>query len=239
MKYKRQIIYALIMLIAAVAIVLIIANVGGTKNGVPAEYSDQIITERISNGEVKTDASVSGLTAVSVDTISGIYVEDGSDEVLDNILTLTISNDSDTMLQYAKLILSIGDEEYLFEISSIPAGETVRAMEMNRKPLTSAEGDIVLNQEYIAWTYDNLTMCESVLNVVQRENAIIVENISGETVNAPLYVYYKNYVDGIYIGGITYRAGTMENIEPGETVVLSAKHFDPEVSQLLFVTYVP
>ena len=239
MKYKRQIIYALIMLIAAVAIVLIIANFGGTKTDASGMYNDQIITERIANGEVKTDPSVSGLTAVSVDTISGIYVEDGSDEVLDNILTLTISNDSDVMLQYAKLILSIGDEEYLFEISSIPAGETVRAMEMNRKPLTSAEGDIVLNQEYIAWTYDNLTMCESVFNVVQRENAIIVENISGETVNAPLYVYYKNYVDGIYIGGITYRAGTMENIEPGETVVLSAKHFDPEVSQLLFVTYVP
>ena len=239
MKYKKQIIYALIMLVAAAAVVLIIANIRGTKNGASAKYSDQIITERIANGEVTTDPSVSGLKALSVDTISGMYVEDGSDEVLDNILTMTISNDSEVMLQYAKLILSIGDEEYLFEISSIPAGETVRAMEMNRKPLTSAEGDIVLNQEHIAWTYDNLSMCESVFNIVQRENAIIVENISGETVNAPLYVYYKNYVDEMYIGGITYRAGTMEDIEPGETVVLSAKHFDPEASQLLFVTYAP
>ena len=112
-------------------------------------------------------------------------------------------------------------------------------MEANKKAFVAAKGDVTLTQESVAWFNDPPSMHEDVFKIIERDGAIIVENISDKTVAAPIYVYYKNYVDGEYVGGITYRAGTQEELAPGKAVALNASHFDPDASRLMFVTYVP
>ena len=156
---------------------------------------------------------------------------------MSGIFAATFRNDSDSDLQYAKLVLTVGEEDYIFELSTVPAGATVRAMEMNKKAFVSSKGEVTLKQENIAWFDEAPSMYSNMLKIIQRNNAIIIENISGQTIAAPIYVYYKNYTDGMYIGGITYRAGTQESLAPGKSVALSAKHFDPDASRLMFVTY--
>lgn len=227
MKKKRLIIAAVLVLAAAVAAVLILTKNKSSENGPEAVNVDQI----------KVDASAGGISVISLDNIAGQYVEDGSDEVISDIFAVTFRNDSDRDLQYAKLILTVGQADYTFEISTLPAGETVRAMEVNKKPFVAAKGDVTLKQENIAWFNEPPSMYEDVFKITKRNGAIIVENISDETVTAPIYVYYKNYTDGEYIGGITYRAGTQDSIAPGKAVALNAKHFDPDASRLMFVTY--
>ena len=237
MKSKKIIIPLVIIAVVAV-VALLICKCKGLIGGTDTEQTyEQIVTEKFESGDIETDASVNGISVVSVDTIMGMYVEDGSDDVLSDILTVTFRNDADVTLQYAKLILSIGEEDYFFDISTVPPGQSVRAMEINRKSLVSADGDVSLNQENIVWFNEEPSMCEDVLSVEQSSNGIVLKNISSDTITAPVYVFYKNYVDGVLIGGITYRAGTDKDIKPGETVVLSAGHFDPEVSQLMFITY--
>lgn len=235
-KKKTLVIVLIVLLVIAAAIIAIFCGKHG-KNDEEVANVDHTVTERLTEGDIETDASVSGISVVSVDTISGMYVEDGSDEVLNDILTVTFKNDADVALQYAKLVLTVGDEDYRFEISTVPAGESVRAMEMNRKLLVSGEGDITLNQENIVWLNDALSLHDDVISITQRDNTLILKNISAETIAAPIYVMYKNYVDGVYVGGITYRASTQENLEPGKAIALSAAHFGPETSKLLFVTY--
>lgn len=230
MKKKTIIIAAVLVLVAVAAAVLILTKNSGSVESKP---------EDIKVEEIKVDASAGGISVVSLDNISGMFVEDGSDEVMSGIFAATFRNDSDKDLQYAKLVLTVGKEDYTFEISTLPAGESVRAMEVNRKAFASSKGDVTLTQENIAWFNESPSMYEGVFKITQRNNAIIVENISGKTVNAPIYVYYKNYADGVYIGGITYRAGTQEALAPGKAVALNAKHFDPDASRLMFVTYVP
>lgn len=238
MKSKKIIIPLVIIAVVAV-VALLICKCKGLIGDTDTEKQtdEQKVTEKLESGEIETDASVNGISVVSVDSITGMYVEDGSDDVLSDILTVTFRNDADVTLQYAKLILSIGEEDYVFDISTVPPGQSVRAMEINRKSLVSADGDVSLNQENIVWFNEEPSMCEDVLSVEQSSNGIVLKNISSDTITAPVYVFYKNYVDDVLIGGITYRTGTDKDIKPGKTVVLSAGHFDPEVSQLMFITY--
>lgn len=229
MKKKKLIIAAVLVLIVAVAAVLIFNR----KNETAAN------PETVNVEDIQIDASAGGISVVSLENISGMYVEDGSDEVMSSIFAATFRNDSGSDLQYAKLVLTVGKEAYVFELSTVPAGATVRAMEMNRKAFLSSKGDVTLTQENIAWFDEAPSMYANLFKITQRNNAIIVENISSRTITAPIYVYYKNYTDGMYIGGITYRAGTQEDLAPGKSVALSAKHFDPDASRLMFVTYAP
>lgn len=227
MKKKKLIIAAVLVLIAAVAAVLIFTRKNETESN----------PESVNVADIQIDASAGGISVVSLEKISGMYVEDGSDEVMSGIFAATFRNDSDSDLQYARLVLAAGKEDYVFELSTVPAGATVRAMEMNKKAFVSSKGEVTLKQENIAWFDEAPSMYSNLLKITQRNNAIIVENISGQTIAAPIYVYYKNYTDGVYIGGITYRAGTQESLAPGKSVALSAKHFDPDASRLMFVTY--
>lgn len=227
MKNKKLIIAAVLVIAAAVVAVLIFTR-GNSNDTDP---------KSVEVDDIQVDAAVAGLSVESMDNIAGLYVEDGSDEALSSIFTVTFRNDSDKDLQYAKLLLTVGKEEYVFEISTLPAGESVRAMEMNRKAFTGASGDVTLTQENIAWFGEAPSMHTELFKITQRNNALILENISGQTITAPIYVYYKNYSDNVYIGGITYRAGTQEELAPGKSVVLSAKHFDGDASRLMFVTY--
>lgn len=224
----------------AVLAVIIIAAIALT--ACSADSPDETLPPvpgKISEDNIDADVSVGGIAVESIDTITGMYVEDGSFEVIDGIFTVTFKNNSDRTLQYAKLILTMGEEDYTFELTTIPAGASVRAMEMNKKPYVPSKGEITLNQDNIVWFDAEPSMCETQVEITPTNNGIVVKNISGETISAPLHVYYKNYADEVYIGGITYRAGTQKDLAPGEAVALSAKHFDPEASKLMFVTYAP
>ena len=96
MKKKRLIIAAVLVLVAAVAAVLILTN----KN------DSETKPEAVNVDDIKVDASAGGISVVALDNISGMYVEDGSDEVMSGIFAVTFRNDSGSDLQYAKLVLT-------------------------------------------------------------------------------------------------------------------------------------
>lgn len=223
------------ILIAAIIIVIVAAAIAV----VLLTGSDEGKTPIGGKVEVTIDSSASGIEAISADNIAGIFVEDGSDEALSRIGTVTLRNTSDKTLQYAKLVLTAGGEEYRFEATTIPAGGTVRVMETDKKSLPSTLGECSLSAENMAWFEDEPSMYENIFSVQTQEGGLIITNVSDAAVKAPVYVYYKNYVDGTYIGGITYRAAVQQDLNAGESAAVSAKHFDPENSQIMFITYVP
>lgn len=235
MKSKKWllIILAVVVIAAAAAIIIINFDRSGGSGAVPPDGGP------VPSEAVSIDASAGGLTLVSVDPIAGIYVEDGSDEPLSDIFTATFRNDGGKTLQYARLTLGIGDEQYTFEISTLPVGESVRAMERERSEFPEISGDLTLSAESIAWFDPEPSLCESSISITPRAGALVIENVSGEALAAPIYVYYKNYVDGVYVGGITYRGGTQAELAPGEAIAVNAGHFDPDASRLMFVTLAP
>lgn len=230
MKHKIRLLPVVLIAVAILAAVIIVISVNGGFSGNDEPFSD---------GSITVDDSAKGLTVVSVDSIAGAFVEDGSDDVLNNIFTLTIRNDGLRTLQYAKLILKVGDESYSFEVSTLPAGASVRAMETGRKSVPSESKGAVLSAENIAWFDQEPSLSGDILKITPRGDALIIENISDSTVSGPVYVYYKNYSDGIFIGGITYRAGADTDIAPGQAIAVNAGHYDQSSSRLMFATFTP
>ncbi len=229
MKNKKILLIAAIVIVAA-AVVIAVILLSGSGDG-----------ENPIGGEVKVtiDSSATGLEAISADNIAGTFVEDGSDETLSSIGTVTLKNTADKTLQYAKLMLTSGGEEYRFEVTTIPAGGTVRVMEADRKSLPSSLGECTLSAENMAWFDAAPSMYADVFSVQAQEGSLIVTNVSDSAVSSPVYVYYKNYIDGTYVGGITYRAVLQQELAAGQSAAIPASHFDPESSQLMFITYVP
>lgn len=234
MNKDDKLVMALILAVILIAAIALAVNALAGQSAVGG--ADEYTVESLRVENITTSADVEGISVVSIDNISGMYVEDGSNDVLSEIFTVTFRNNSEKALQYAKLILTVGEESYAFEISSVPSGASVRAMEINRKCFVPSEGDCTLTREDISWV-DDFSLCENIFKITPKNNAIIIENISDSLVTAPIYVYYKNYIDDIYVGGITYRISTQQSLEPGQAVALSAKHFDSEASQIMFVTY--
>ena len=52
----------------------------------------------------------------------------------------------------------------------------------------------------------------------------------------PILVYYKNYIGGIYYGGITYRLRVEGGLKAGEIRQGSAAHFNTNNSTVVFAT---
>ena len=97
------------------------------------------------------DESTEEIEVVSIQNIAGIFVEDGSDEVLDSVMSMTIKNNGDKMLQLAELTVHSDDADYSFKATSIPAGGEVRLMELNRAVMPGDIGNCSLTVEQVAW----------------------------------------------------------------------------------------
>lgn len=49
-------------------------------------------------------------------------------------------------------------------------------------------------------------------------------------------IYYKNLVNGVYYGGVTYRTRIESGLAAGEVRQGTASHFSPDNSAVLFVS---
>lgn len=228
MKKKQFVIIIALVCIAIAAVVLILTRENNDKNEIPRE---------LEISDVSIDASANGIAVVAARNIAGLYVEDGSDEVLDNIFAVDFCNDADVDLQLAEIVLTIDGEEYNFKITTLPQGETVRAMEMNRKPMPASYKNCEMRCDHTAWFNESPSVHQDALDIVEQEGGLVIKNVSSTTINAPIYVFYKNYIDETYIGGITYRTTVAENLPAGEATAVGAGHFVPGSSKIMFVEY--
>ena len=90
--------------------------------------------------------------------------------------------------------------------------------------------------ENLALFQQHLSLYEDKISIQILNGAINVTNISGEDIPGDILIYYKNYVSGIYYGGITYRIRLEGGIKAGEIKQGTAAHFNPNNSTVVFVT---
>lgn len=227
MKNKKMIVISAIFLLCVLAIAIIVIVL---RDGSSAQ-------DELKIDDISTDASLEAISIEDAQSISGMFVEDGSDEVLNSIFAVDFKNNSEKMLQYAKLVLTVDGEEFTFEISTVPAGATVRAMEMNKKDIPHSSKKCEFRCENVAWFEEEPDLCADTISIIERDGGLIVTNESEEEITAPIYLYYKNCDSGTYIGGITYRAVVTENLTKGQSTAVGAQHFNPGASEIIFVTY--
>ena len=186
--------------------------------------------------EIKIDEY---LTIKEVGEYSGAFMEDGTDEAVENVMMIVVENKGDKVLQYAELSLPLGDEIAEFAFSTLEPGEQMVVLEKNRMKCPKKKDITDVNLNHVVYFDETPDMHEDVIKVSTLEGALNIENISGKDITGPVAVYYKNVEDGIYHGGITYRALVKEGLKAGEIRQVMTNHFSLENSEIMFVTYVP
>ena len=131
MKIKRKSI--LIVLALVLMIELIIVGVmknksddSSSKIGVSNETS--IEAEKIEMGETYIPVG-DGFSIVGIGAYNGAYVEDGSDEYVDNVMMVVIENKGERNIQLAEFNIN---GKYEFELTTLLPQETIRSNRSTR-----------------------------------------------------------------------------------------------------------
>ena len=225
MKKKNK----MILLIAAAAAVLVavicifLPGNGGGDDG------ENLLSEKMLLGE--------GIELQALSGYQGPYVEDGTDDIVSDVLAITVRNDGDKTVQYAHIILTQGETAYEFDVTTLPVGASAQLLELSRQPMPDNTDGMTAQVTACAVFDTEPTMCEDVFQIETQDTAITITNNSGSDIAGQIYVYYKIAYGDLYMGGITYRVGAA-GLKAGESTTCYAGHFSTDYSKLMFVTYV-
>ena len=73
------------------------------------------------------------LTLMNVSHYAGAFVEDGSDDIVSDVMVITVRNDGDKTVQYAHITLTVGETAYEFDLTTLPVGASAYLLELSRQ----------------------------------------------------------------------------------------------------------
>ena len=200
----------------------------------PAEEQETgVRIEEVQNAEI---ALPYGLVLQDIGSYTGMYVEDGSNEVLSGILMVTVRNDSDRTVQYAEILLTGAEETARFTLTTLPPGESAVLLEQNRMTYDGGRQVEEIEVSSMALFPEEPSLYEEQLSVQPLNNALNVTNISGADIAGDIVVYYKNASADMLYGGITYRVTIGGGLKDGESRQVVAGHCSAVGSRIMFIT---
>lgn len=218
--------------------VCIISNITGKKQPQPTQSGNaSVIIEPVEAPDIENKAFMNGIVTVEkAGRYAGVFVEDGSDEIVSDVFAITVVNNSEKMLQYAQVVITCGGEEYTFDMSTIPAGARAQVLEKNKKALPEDLSGAQTVLTTVTEFQEAPSTYPEVFELTPFEYSVNIKNISKSDISGDVYVYYKTKVGDLYMGGITYRA-KVTDLAAGEEKSAYASHFYGSDSEILFVTY--
>lgn len=241
------------IIIAAVVIAMLAACSVNTNNnesgnnevtGVISQQPDETENEGTTLPEIVVKSDVTdhgayeifkGIYITQIDSYSGEFVEDGTDDYVKNVMCVTIVNTNQESYQLLDFSVSLEQGTYNFSAKSLFAHSQVTLLEKNRNtcPL---DKKVVSGETLNIISFDEApTVHLDELEITFSDNIINVKNLTDKTIK-DVYVYYKGVRNDIFFGGITYRVGFGE-IEPGKIAQTVANKFSPDSMQIVFATF--
>ncbi len=182
----------------------------------------------------QTIAMQHGLLIHNISSYAGIYMEDGSGDVVYDVMMLMLENTADQDLQLARIHIEYSEFTAEFEVSNIPAGEKVVALEKNRRPMPEEEYQSIDTLNVVFFPAP-MALQEERIRITGTDGSLEVENISGEDITGDIYVYYKHSASDLLYGGITYRVSVKGGLAAGEKCRVIAGHYTVEGCRILMV----
>jgi len=178
------------------------------------------------------------LQVVGIGRYKGLYMEDYSDAFIIDALKIVVKNTSDVALEYAEITIKAGGKTATFEITALPAKKTAIVLE---KTGVLFDKSLKYSLKSITATYftgGRYSLYKDVFSVTAKDNnRIVIKNISDKDITGEIYVYYKTVENGVYIGGITYRAKVPVGLKAGAEHEMRSNHFIKDKSEILFISY--
>ena len=179
-----------------------------------------------------------GIVVTSIDKYTGIYMEDGTNDIVSDMLMVTIQNTAEQDLQLIRFSLVFMNYTAEFEATNIPAGASAILLEKNRHPY-SKEGIRTVDVPVINFFEQPMGQQEDVLKIVGTEGTLNIQNISDQDITGDIYIYYKNWAADTYYGGITFRIKAAGGIKAGGIVQIPTGHFSSDNCRIVDVVIGP
>ncbi len=189
-------------------------------------------TEKMEEG-FPYDIEGTELTICAIKPYSGIFLENGSDEPIENVSTMLLQNQSDQYIEYAKITCLYGETEYVYEAKTLEPNSMMMVQESNGASYIEGGFD---SCTAMAANMDGLEMsAEDVRVETNALGKIRITNISEKDIPC-VRIFYKFYLDDIpmFIGGITYTAKLTE-LKKGEARIITPSHFSNGLSRIMMV----
>lgn len=179
----------------------------------------------------------SGLEIAAVGRYSGKYMEDGSDDPIENVLALIVKNNGDSIVEYTELSAKVGDQTASFKITALPVHGYVFVLE-SEKLIVDADAEVALPEiKQLAWITDVIVDYSEDFEVYLANGALNIVNISGKDYHNDVFVYYKTFENDIYMGGITYRARFSDGVANGAIAQALQNHVTGDRSVVFYMAY--
>lgn len=176
-----------------------------------------------------------GVYITAVGKYTGMYMEDGSDEVVSGVLMITVENKGEQAIQYAEVLMPAGDKEAFFTMSTLTPGSKMILLEQNRMEYLEENYTTAISQNVVAFSQE-LSLCENKVKIQILDGVINITNVSGADIDEDIVIYYKNSAKDVFYGGITYRARIEGGLKKGEIKQIMASHCSETGSTIMFVT---
>lgn len=229
------------LLLVALAALMLTPEKTGMDTQLPTKTQTDASVEVTQTEYVSEQPSVNlgyGIYLTDVGSYTGLYMEDGSDEIVSGILMMVVKNTGDQDIQYAEITMDIGEQKASFSLTTLPVGESMVLLEKDK--MTWDDGvdyDAILPKvETIAYFQDSITTLEETLKIQIVDGAINVTNISGEDIADTITVYYKNAAEDLLYGGITYRVSIQGGLKADELRQIMTQHASDTGSRIMFAT---
>ena len=179
----------------------------------------------------------SGLTIVDIGPYTGMYMEDGSNEVVSGVLMCIVTNEGDRAVEYAEIKLNDGQKDIPFTLTALLPGRSVVLLATDRTAHdNSATYTATMAQSVAFFSYEPSLQADR-LQIQGLDGGMNITNISDKDIAGDVVIYYKNVAaDGLLYGGITYRTRISGGIKAGELKQGMTQHFSVKGSEVLFVT---
>ena len=174
-----------------------------------------------------------GLVIEKLAPYSGMFVEDGTNSILENVAMLMVHNNGDFPVEYTQLRVLQGDEELLFDISALPVGERVVVQEKNGKTIEEGKTE---SASALVVQRANMEMSEDKVRVIDNgDNTLTVENLTDEMIPT-VRVFYKYYMqdEGLFVGGIAFTV-RISRLGAGARVTIQPSHYTSQTSRVVMV----
>lgn len=169
----------------------------------------------------------------------GVYMEDGTDEFVTNVMMIQVENTTDQAIQYAKITVTGPAGDAVFTLTTLLPGQSMVVLEAGRKPYN--EGDVYTEAavENLAVFPEMPGLLEDQIEIQPLEGGFNITNISGADITGDIQVYFKDMAGDVLYGGITYVCRIEGGMKAGEVRQIMSANFTEKGSRVIFVKVGP
>ena len=146
---------------------------------------------------------------------------------------LLVKNNGDFPIEYTRISVVCGQEELVFDISALPAGEKMVVQEKTGKAIS---GDEAAAASALVVQRANMEMSEGKVQVTDNgDNTLTIKNLTNETIPT-VRVFYKHYMqqEDLFVGGIAFTV-RIARLDAGASVTIQPSHYTSKTGRVVMV----